>query len=402
MRWYLHKLLRVFDKFIPVDRSQGNILYMGPLENKEEPDLALIKDAVWRIKPSSAPGINGNTAGMLRKVWPALCMPITILFGKCISNGLFPDCWKTAKLILIPKSGTQDAAHIKSYRPISLLPVLGKALETLIINNIVAETNLNAYEEQYGFTTGRSTVSALEVVMKSVNSTKSRHVFGTFLDITGAFDNVKWSPLITQIIKLGASLNTVRMVRSYLDNRWACFDLENTEYSCRLQRGCPQGSQLGPTLWKVAISAIYQECTSTKNSKLITYADDILLIIGAARPITACGRIEKQLDKFKLWAIEFALKFSAGKSQLLSLKGGLKQGFTIGFGTAANAPRILSSATAKYLGVILDPRQSYWGHILAILGKSSDLYSRLRGLYSANWGMGLQLAPYIRGSFYQE
>jgi len=61
----------------------------------------------------------------------------------------------------------------------------------------------------------------------------------------------------------------------------------------------------------------------------------------------------------------------------LSLKGGLKLGYTIGFSPAANAQRILSSATAKYLGVILDPRQSYWDHILAISGKSSYLYSRL-------------------------
>jgi len=36
------------------------------------------------------------------------------------------------------------------------------------------------------------------------------------------------------------------------------------------------------------------------------------------------------------------------------------------FGTAADAPKIESSPTAKYLGVVLEPRRSYWDHVLAV------------------------------------
>jgi len=39
----------------------------------------------------------------------------------------------------------------KTYRPISLLPVLAKALETLIIQDLERETSLNDYENQRGF-----------------------------------------------------------------------------------------------------------------------------------------------------------------------------------------------------------------------------------------------------------
>jgi len=189
------------------------------LEDTELPDQETIKAAIWRIKPSGAPGMDGVSARMLRKAWPALKEPITHLFGQCVKTGQFPECWKSAKLVLVPTPGATDASLVKSFRPISLLPVMGKALETIIINRIINETTLDTHVEQHGFTTGRSTTSALEAVYDWVDASSSRHVVGTFLDITGAFDNVEWSPILTQLINLGASLGTVRLVQSYLTNR---------------------------------------------------------------------------------------------------------------------------------------------------------------------------------------
>jgi len=282
----------ILDKFVPKDPSQGELIYQGPLEHSALPNPEDIKAAIWRIKPSGAPGMDGITANMLRKAWPALKDHITHLFGLCVVNGKFPESWKSAELILIPKPGKLDTSQVKSYRPISLLPVLGKALETIIIGRITNETALDLQEEQHGFTTGRSTSSALEEVYNWVDASRARHIFGTFLDITGAFDNVKWSPLLSQLIKLGASLGTVRIVQSYLTNRWASCHMEGALYKRMLERGCPQGSQLGPTLWKIAISPIYGTLINPSVSRIITYADDILLMVGAARPHTAFARIE--------------------------------------------------------------------------------------------------------------
>jgi len=86
-------------------------------------------------------------------------------------------------------------ASPKAYRPISLLPTISKALETLIISNIEKETSLNEIGNQHGFVTGRSTVTAMNSLYGWAGESKCRHVFGIFLDITGAFDNVKWSPI---------------------------------------------------------------------------------------------------------------------------------------------------------------------------------------------------------------
>ncbi|CAI6354171.1 unnamed protein product [Macrosiphum euphorbiae] len=72
----------------------------------------------------------------------------------------------------------------------------------------------------------KQTISAIRSAYDKVDESNSRHIFGTFLDITGAFDNVKWSSLLSQMDILGASLGTSRIVKSYLHNRWADLRLE--------------------------------------------------------------------------------------------------------------------------------------------------------------------------------
>jgi len=77
------------------------------------------------------------------------------------------------------------------------------------------------------------------------------------------------------------------------------------------------------------------------------------------------------------------------------LKGGLKPGYSVGFGSGLNDARIVAEATVRYLGVTLDPRESYWDHVLSLKTKSEGLYRRLRQMTSANWGMGRAAARVI-------
>jgi len=381
--------------FFPKERHKRDLTKSGPLEAYDGMiDAERVKAAIWRLRPGKAPGADGVTAGMLRKTWPILGEEIVHLFRSCIIEATFPQAWKCAKLVVLKKQGKKDTTNPKSYRPISLLPTMAKALETLIIQDLVTETDLNSYNQQHGFVPGRSTITAIKSLYDWVKGSNGRHVFGVFLDITGAFDNVGWCPLLSRLDALGASLRTSRLIQNYLGNRSASLVIEGKRYTRTIERGCPQGSQLGPTLWKVAMTDISNiELDSTAN--IVLYADDIALTVAAARPHTAHSRIEKYLDSLKAWAKAYELEFSPTKSQIISLKGGLKPGYSIGFGSGKNDPRIVAEATAKYLGVILDPRESYWDHVLSLKNKSGDMYKRLRKMTSANWGMGRVTAKII-------
>jgi len=79
----------------------------------------------------------------------------------------------------------------------------------------------------------------------------------------------------------------------------------------------------------------------------------------------------------------------------MAIKGGLKPTYHITFGSDDGAAEIRPSKTVKYLGVLLDPRQAYIEHICSLTNRSKNLYKRLRGMSSANWGMNRSTARII-------
>lgn len=84
----------------------GELIYHGPLANVNDTlDPNILKAAIWRMRTSNAPDIDGITAGMLRKAWPALGESTTGLFDRCMKEGTFPNCWKVARLVIINKTG---------------------------------------------------------------------------------------------------------------------------------------------------------------------------------------------------------------------------------------------------------------------------------------------------------
>jgi len=246
----------LLDVFVPDENDQCCMDWLGPLSQHNTVDEAEIKNAIWRMKTARSPGKDGITAGLLRKAWPYIKHSLCTLFNACLDEATFPKNWKSSRLVIIPKTGKKDMTNPKTYRPISLLLTLGKALETIIIRDLVRETGLDHIGNQHGFTPGRSTITAINQFYSWSENSKSRHIIGVFLDISGAFDNVKWSSILVRLQELGASLRTTKMIKSYLTKRDACLTLNGWTSRKLPSRGCPQGSQLGPTLWKVAMTDI--------------------------------------------------------------------------------------------------------------------------------------------------
>lgn len=128
------------------------------------------------------------------------------------------------------------------------------------------------------------------------------------------------------------------------------------------------------------------ELCMDETASLTLYADDI------AYSLWVDWKVHRRI---KAWAKKFSLTFYPTKSQLLSLKGGLKPTYSVGFGTGTGDSRINASETVKYLWIMLDSWRSYWNHVVYLKDKSKDLYTSLRQMTSADWGMGREAARII-------
>jgi hypothetical protein len=341
-----------------------------------------VKEAIWRMAPNKAPGLDGITAGVLRKAWVIVGPLFIRLLDRCLRTSVFPDNWKTADVVTILKGPEKDRSNPKSYRPVSLLSVPSKVLERLIVTRLEDETRGAMSDGQHGFTVGKSTISAMKECFRWVDSRREKLVIGVFLDISGAFDNLDWRALIRDISELGASESTRSIIESYLTNRKAVLTVGRSTASADLTRGCPQGSQLGPVLWKMSMNEVLR-IERCERIKVVAYADDLAVLVAGTNLDVIRNRIYGFLESVRGWAAERGLTFSAAKSQAMSLKGGLKPGFTIPFGDET----ITAVSPVRYLGVEVDYKRNFWAHLQKVAGKSDALYSRLRAATSANWGM---------------
>lgn len=106
-------------------------------------DLAELKESVWKTSPARAPGIDCITAKMVRMAWCHISTVYLQLVNECLYTGTFQSPWKCADVVPILKNKDADRDDPKSFRPISLLPVMAKALERVICTRLIGEIELS-------------------------------------------------------------------------------------------------------------------------------------------------------------------------------------------------------------------------------------------------------------------
>jgi len=311
-----------------------------------EYDEQNIKEFAWAISPERAPGKDGITGKIVRVLWPRLSLRILRLTNMCIREARFPDLWKSAVVVPIIKGNDRDVCLPKSYRPVSLLPVIGKILEKAINQRLQEQIAGNLSGKQYGFTKCRSTMDAVENLLTWSALRPEKYVITVFLDITGAFDNLAWAALQMDLNSLGASPHMRRLVAEYLSGRTATMTIGGVSKSVRVTKGCPQGSILGPVLWNVTMEALLRTRFPEQVS-IQAYADDIAISIAGPTRNSIVQRAALALTPVLEWAEARGLSFSATKSQALMTKGELAPGFSVAFGN----DRIVSVDSVKYLGL---------------------------------------------------
>ena len=159
---------------------------------------------------------------------------------------------------LFKKGSKTDPSN---YRLISLLPLLSKVFERVVLDQTEEFLSLNKilYDYQSGFRKNHSTDTSLfflnDKILEGFHDGLVTSMI--LIDLQKVFDTINHDILLKKLSIIGFSDHTVKWFESYLSNRKFMVNLENSfseisSISC----GVPQGSILGPLLFLIDVNDV--------------------------------------------------------------------------------------------------------------------------------------------------
>lgn len=343
-----------------------------------------LQSAASTLKNNKAPGPDGIPSEVLRIIATERPHVLLDMYNSCLSQGVFPEIWKRQRLVLISK-GKGDPATPSAYRPLCMLDTAGKLLERMLKPRLTAAIN-NAgglSPRQHGFISGRSTIGAIEEVVKSVDAARIINNYSrpvvliATIDVKNAFNSAKWTNIIDALedrFKTPAYL--MRMIRSYLKDRLLIYDTNKGQRTKKITSGAAQGSILGPDLWNVSYDGILN-IEMPDDCYLVGYADDIAAVISARDTDAAARKLTQVMIRTQTWLDAHGLKLAAEKTELILLT---RKHIPLEVDMRVHSETIKTSRVLKYLGVRLDNKLTYWAQIQHAAEKAAKITASLSRL----------------------
>ena len=188
-------------------------------------------------------------AGVLAQIWNE----------EIIKNKKFAVELKVADITPLHKK--LETIYKENYRPVSLLPVVSKIFERLMLNQMkpFIETFLSKWLCGYrkGYNAQYALTAMVERLKKCLD--ESGGLYGAVLmDLSKAFDTINHELLIAKLSAYGFSDSALQIVFSYLSDRRQRTKVNSSFSSWEdLLCGILQGSVLGPLLFNIHINDMF-------------------------------------------------------------------------------------------------------------------------------------------------
>ena len=209
-----------------------------------------ITKIIQNLDSGKAHGHDNISIHMLKICGSAIYKTLAIISKQCTDTGIFPSKWRKGNIVPIHKKDVKQT--LKSYRPVSLLPICGKTLERLMFNEMKLISS-----NQSGFKPGDFCVNQLVSITHEIYKSfdESHEVRDVFLDISKAFNKVWYDGLIFKLTQNGISGNLLKLLRDFLSERRQRVVLNGQASTwTNITAGVPQGSILGPLLFLIYIN----------------------------------------------------------------------------------------------------------------------------------------------------
>jgi hypothetical protein len=275
--------------------------------------LSEIFSIIKSLKINKSPGHDQISNKMVKNFPAKTIIQLSHIYNATLRLSYFPLTWKSAIIIPILKS-SKPPDKADSYRPISLLPVLRKMLEKILLKRLFKISNeQNALPDfQFGFRPKLATFYQLHRVVDLIASSleTKKYCSAVFLDVAQAFDSVWHTGLLYKLKKIYPAPYYL-LLKSYIENRSFNVKIESTlSNSYDILAGVPQGSDIAPFLYIIFTADI----PTTENTLMGTYADDTAILAANSGPHICSHHLQNHLNMLSKWCNAWKIKVNELKS----------------------------------------------------------------------------------------
>lgn len=277
----------------------------------------VVEKLIMKLKPGKSAGIDNLTPRLLKASCDILTGPITHLFCLSIEVCKVPRQWKNALVVPLPKKKNPS---LSDFRPISLLPIVSKLLENLVLNSVKQDLIALYGPNQFGFRPGTSTLHAQiyihDIVTRELDEDPSCNMALIAFDLSKAFDRLSHRCLLKTLINSDLPPDFVRWVKSFLNDRCqrVLFHGALSKDEAKVTSGVPQGSILAPYLFAAHIGALVPY---SPLSHMVKYADDIMILLRFKSSDELNSGFHKESQNIKNWCDANGLSLNKDKTRLL-------------------------------------------------------------------------------------
>ncbi|KAL9680177.1 hypothetical protein QQ045_018055 [Rhodiola kirilowii] len=165
-----------------------------------------IKEAVFQMSPTKAPGPDGFSAIFYQKHWHVVRGTITAKVSQFFRDGIIEEGLNETMIVLIPKC--KRPRRVEYFRPISLCNVFVKIITKILANLLRIVLPVVVSEAQSAFIPGRQISDNILLAHEVLHFIKTRRkqkkgYFSLKLDMSKAYDRIEWRFLEEMLLKLG-------------------------------------------------------------------------------------------------------------------------------------------------------------------------------------------------------
>lgn len=357
------EICQMFSEFFKTTYSTTNLVDVGNAHsirpNNVRPIL-ISNESVLDLLNGVDVNKNGGPDGIpnifLKHTSRQISKPLTILFNKSLSEGVFPDKFKTANVTPIYKRG--DKAEVTNYRPICLLNAFSKIFERLVHGIILSIVENVIDKGQHGFIKDRSTLTNLSIYSNFIANALDAgfDVHTIYTDFTKAFDMVNFDILLKKLGDCGVDGRLLLWIESYLKGRTmrVVFAGGGSDVFTPTS-GVPQGSVLGPLLFTIFIN----DLGSRLSVRYLLFADD-LKIFWIIRNGEDVRWLQVALNELVKWCGENGLDLNPSKCNSICFSN---RRFPVSTNYAIGNTQLDGVTTVRDLGIFYDSKLKFGEHI---------------------------------------